>query len=248
MSVPISSASSLLHPSFASLSAGSFLSIPECPLTHLKVVGAFLCLRVAIVAPSSSYSLLTRFLPPPPLDMSRGTSKPPQISSAVFAVSTSIIISASPEKVWKILLDFDSYKQWNPFVRSQSIVNNPNSTPLAVGHHLLLSAIHLPPTMDDANVGFFQKHSSLEEVTVLDHENRRVALRFSSMIPRWMLDAERLQMITVEEAGGETKCKYESYEEFKGILAYVVRWYVGKELKLAFDAMAKGLKERAEQT
>ncbi|KIK65018.1 hypothetical protein GYMLUDRAFT_194831 [Collybiopsis luxurians FD-317 M1] len=179
-----------------------------------------------------------------------GTSTPPPIASAVFAVSGSTVIFASPEKAWQTLLDFDSYKQWNPFVRSQSVLNNPNSTPLSVGHRILMNPVHLPPTMDDANVGFFGKNSTLVEVTVLDHENRRVAWRTANMLPRWMLDAERWQMITVEEdgGGGETKCKYESYEVFKGILAYVVQWYVGKELKVAVDAMAKGLKERAEQT
>jgi len=112
-----------------------------------------------------------------------------------------------------------------------------------------MAPVHLPPTMDDANAGFLQKNSTLVEVTVLDHENHRVAWRTTGILPRWMLDAERWQMITVEEdgEGGEAKCKYESYEVFKGILAYVVRWFVGKELKMGVNAMAEGLKARAEQ-
>ncbi|KAJ4481177.1 hypothetical protein J3R30DRAFT_3287412 [Lentinula aciculospora] len=178
-----------------------------------------------------------------------GTSTPPPVSSAVFAVSGSSTISAPPEKVWQTLLDFDSYREWNPFVRSLKILKNPNSAPLSVGHRIEIYPVHLPPTMDDASVGFLQKNSTLVEVTVLDHETHRVAWRTANMLPRWMLDAERWQMITVEEDAreGEVKCKYESYEVFKGILAYVVRWFVGKELKLGVKAMADGLKGRAEQ-
>lgn len=111
-----------------------------------------------------------------------------------------------------------------------------------------MDPVHLPPTLDDANVGIFQKNSTLVEVTVLDHENYRVAWRTANLLPRWMLDAERWQMITVEEGGGETSCKYESYEVFKGVLAYVVQWLFGKKLKDAVDAMGQGLKKRVEQT
>ncbi|KAF9078299.1 hypothetical protein BDP27DRAFT_1412300 [Rhodocollybia butyracea] len=176
-----------------------------------------------------------------------GTSTPPPVSSAVFSISGSVLIDAPPEKAWEILMDFDSYKQWNPFVRSQKILNNPNSEPLSVGHRIKMDPVHLPPTLDDTNVGFLQKNSTIVEVTVLDRENHLVAWRTANMLPRWMLDAERWQMINVKEDGhGKIKCKYESYEVFKGILAYVVKWFVGKELKVAVDAMAQGIKHRAE--
>ncbi|KAJ4476347.1 hypothetical protein C8J55DRAFT_431583, partial [Lentinula edodes] len=114
-----------------------------------------------------------------------------------------------------------------------------NSSPLSVGHRIKLYPVHLPPTLDDANVGLLQTSSVLAEVTVLDHNNYRVAWRIAGMLPRWMLDAERWQMVTVEET--DVKCKYESYEVFKGILAYV-----GKELAMGINAMAEGLTRRAE--
>ncbi len=33
-------------------------------------------------------------------------------------IATAIEISASPERVWSVLLDFARYPEWNPFVRS----------------------------------------------------------------------------------------------------------------------------------
>lgn len=32
-------------------------------------------------------------------------------------IQTSILISASPEKVWRILTDFERYPKWNPFIK-----------------------------------------------------------------------------------------------------------------------------------
>jgi uncharacterized protein YndB with AHSA1/START domain len=33
-------------------------------------------------------------------------------------IHTDILINADPEKIWKILTDFDNYPNWNPFIRS----------------------------------------------------------------------------------------------------------------------------------
>ena len=35
-------------------------------------------------------------------------------------ITTSININARPEKVWEILMDFERYPEWNPFVTSIS--------------------------------------------------------------------------------------------------------------------------------
>lgn len=33
-------------------------------------------------------------------------------------IKTEIVIQATPEKIWKILTDFENYPQWNPFIVS----------------------------------------------------------------------------------------------------------------------------------
>lgn len=64
-------------------------------------------------------------------------------------------------------------------------------------------------------------------------------------MPKWLLDAERWQSLTV---GPDGRVKYESIEVFKGPLAYLVRLFVGKNLFLGVDAMAQGLKTKSESS
>ena len=33
-------------------------------------------------------------------------------------IKTSIHINATKEKVWEILMDFEKYPEWNPFIKS----------------------------------------------------------------------------------------------------------------------------------
>ena len=35
-------------------------------------------------------------------------------------LETEIIINASPKSVWKVLMDFENYPNWNPFIKSMS--------------------------------------------------------------------------------------------------------------------------------
>jgi uncharacterized protein YndB with AHSA1/START domain len=32
-------------------------------------------------------------------------------------IETSVLIAAAPSRVWSILMDFDAYPSWNPFIR-----------------------------------------------------------------------------------------------------------------------------------
>lgn len=43
-------------------------------------------------------------------------------------IETQIIIHALPEQVWAVLMDFQSYSKWNPFVRSISGGNKAGET------------------------------------------------------------------------------------------------------------------------
>jgi hypothetical protein len=106
---------------------------------------------------------------------------------------------------------------------------------------MLISPVHLPPTMGKPR--FMESHSTTVLITAIDQENYRAAWVTAGSLPKWALFAERWQMLTVEEGG---RTKYESIEVFSGILAYVVKFFTGKNLDLGVTAMAEGLKSRAE--
>ncbi|KAF8219088.1 hypothetical protein L208DRAFT_1418859 [Tricholoma matsutake] len=174
------------------------------------------------------------------------SSLPPLASSGVFSVSSSITIDAPREKVWSIILDFASYKEWNPFVRGQTIVDKAGNalsdqTP-AEGQYLLISPVHLPPTMGEP--GWFQTQSTSTTISTLDQENYRVAW-IGISFPRFLLNTERWQSLSVDLDG---KTKYETIEVFSGILAYIVKFLMREKLVMGFNAQAEGLKQRAEQT
>ena len=65
--------------------------------------------------------------------------------------------------------------------------------------------------------------------------------------PTWLLRAERIQVLS-EVDGDPSKTKYETVEEFNGLLAYIIKWWIGKDIKTSFNAGAKALKDRVEST
>ncbi|EKM74928.1 hypothetical protein AGABI1DRAFT_116675 [Agaricus bisporus var. burnettii JB137-S8] len=187
--------------------------------------------------------------------MAKPSSSPPLGQNYVFAASGSSLIDASPEKVWNVLLDFKSYKFWNPFVRNQTITDSrkhalPDQSP-QMGSYIHISPVHLPPTLDDTSVGMFNKSSAFCVITAADHGNFRIAWDTSG-IPAWILRTQRWQWLTeveadLEDGSGERKVtKYESVETFSGLAAYLVKWLMETKLNAGFQAQADGLKRWAE--
>lgn len=128
------------------------------------------------------------------------------------------------------------------FRRSITIVDKSKKAladqTLAVDKHILMK-VHIPPSMDDEH----KKQAAFEKVTTVDHDGHRLSW-VNIDYPAWVLRAERWQTL-VSLPDGRTK--YETWEVFGGILAYVVKWYVGKGLQESFAAFATGLKERCER-
>ena len=100
---------------------------------------------------------------------------------------------------------------------------------------------NIPPTMEEP--GFFGKSSVFVKVTTLDHTNHRAAW-CAEGFPKFLLHTERWQALSVDEVTGRTK--YETIEVFGGFLAYFAKFFVGKNLALAFQAGADCLKKCAE--
>jgi hypothetical protein len=109
------------------------------------------------------------------------------------------------------------------------------------GEYLMMSPVHIPPTMNDSSV--WVSTTSLGVVTVVDHENYRCSWRNVSL-PRWLLSAERWLAVSTVLGGGT---KYESIEVFSGVAAILLRIFMGSGLKKGFVAMGEALKKRCEE-
>ncbi|EKM52674.1 uncharacterized protein PHACADRAFT_164606 [Phanerochaete carnosa HHB-10118-sp] len=161
---------------------------------------------------------------------------PPRAEGAVLAVIASSVIDAPVEKVWEVLLDFPAYSE----CRTQTVVDaneRPVPDQAASEGSLLTLKVHLPPSMEPQ---MFPGSTRLR-VSLVDHAAHRVA--WTNRMPAWLMTTERWQWLTVL---GDGKTKYETIEVFNGPIAYLVRWFVSGKLKLGFQAMADGLKARAE--
>lgn len=101
--------------------------------------------------------------------------------------------------------------------------------------------VNIPPTMDEP--GLFGKMPVFAKVTTIDHTNHRASWGAEGF-PKFILHTERWQALSVDEATGRTK--YETIEVFGGVLAYFVKFFVGKNLVLGFQAFADCLKKCAE--
>lgn len=171
---------------------------------------------------------------------------PTLTTSSVFAIRSSISIDAPKQKVWDILLDFASYKEWNPYIRKQEIISDDDKIHLlppkaAPGRRIRLR-LHVPPTMDDTST----TGSTTEEIlTHVDEASFRLAWRFATPA-RWLISAERWQILQ-DGRPGDQRTIYETWEFWGGLLAYVIRFFMRTKLQNSFDAMSRALKDRAER-
>ncbi|PFH46304.1 hypothetical protein AMATHDRAFT_155684 [Amanita thiersii Skay4041] len=182
-----------------------------------------------------------------------GSNLPSITTRGAFSVSATATIDAPIDLVWDVLLDFPSYSQWQVFpsislcpIDRGQVITDKNKRPLAdqtpeVGKYLLIAPVHLPPTM--GKPGWFGTSSAFEIISAVDHDEHRVAWINIDM-PRFLLNAERWQVLSVDPTG---QTKYETREVFGGFFSYFIKFFLQSSLVHGFSAQAEGLKKRAEQ-
>ncbi|OBZ74295.1 hypothetical protein A0H81_05458 [Grifola frondosa] len=135
---------------------------------------------------------------------------------------------------------FSSYSEWNPFVRTQTIVDasrTPSTDQTPSEGKFLLMEVHIPPTMDDSG----KPTIAHEIITHVDPATHRLA--WQNTLPSWFIRAERWQALSTTDDG---KTRYETREVFGGIGSYLIKWFLSMNLQKSFEAMAEALKMRAE--
>ncbi|KAJ7084163.1 hypothetical protein C8R43DRAFT_1051809 [Mycena crocata] len=174
--------------------------------------------------------------------MSSPTKSIPLESEWPTYFSTSVIIKATRQKVWDVLVDFPSYSQWNPYIRESTLLDASKKTCLpgqqiAKGNHLALKA-QIPPTMDNS-----VKPRPMTELVM--HVEPRSQLAWGSHLPGWLFGAEQWNVLTEVDGG----TKFEMIAVFKGVGPYVMisMMSLREPMVKAIEAMAGGLKSRCEQ-
>ena len=138
-------------------------------------------------------------------------------------IRTSIEIEASPADVWEVLADFDTYPDWNPFVRSISGT-------LSQGERLEVSlgASGKKPMAFSPIVTIVVPG---EEIAWLGHLGMK-----------GIFDGHHHFRLSPTDTG----TRLDHFEEFSGALSPVVLAAIGKTTARGFNEMNEALKDRAE--
>ncbi|MBP2830792.1 SRPBCC domain-containing protein [Aquimarina sp. U1-2] len=135
-------------------------------------------------------------------------------------IKTEIKIKATSQKVWQILMDFDNYPQWNPFIKK--IHGEPK-----IGHTIKI----VLPEMTFTPV-----------VTSLKMNNEFKWL--GSFLYKGLFAGEH--RFKIEDHGNGTLTFLHS-EKFSGILVPIFKRKLLTSTKQGFEAMNKKIKEIAEK-
>lgn len=138
-------------------------------------------------------------------------------------VKTEIIINSNPEKVWKVLTDFENHSTWNPF-----IINISGDKKVGA---MLSTTVQVP---DSKKMSFTPK--------VLNFEENKELRWLGKLFFKGVFDGEHYFTLK-EEGNGKTR--FIHGEKFSGALIFLSGLMLDKT-KRGFDLMNKSLKNVCE--
>ena len=141
-------------------------------------------------------------------------------------VHTEIEINANPERVWKVLIDFEKYDQWNPFINR------------IVGRAEEGSKIEI----QIETLG--EKNRKYKPTVTKVQQGRELRWLGRSSIPGF-LKGEHI--FTIERLRSE-RVRFIHREVFDGFLTSFFGKSLDIDVKQGFEEMNKALKLRAEHT
>ena len=133
-------------------------------------------------------------------------------------------IEAPAERVWELLTDFDSYPQWNPFIRNISGLPSPDER----------LEVRLEPP-GGRGMTFKPK--------VLNAEPNRELRWLGNLLVPGLFDGEH--SFTIEPLD-EARVLFVQREEFRGLLVPLFSRSLDTNTRRGFEQMNHALKERAE--
>lgn len=142
----------------------------------------------------------------------------------MYQIITGIKISAPPVAIWKILIDFGAYPEWNPFIRRISGKAVSGSR---------LTVLLAPPTGRA-----FTFRPRISELV----ENRELRWKGRVIIPG-LFNGEHYFRIDALRAGGS---EIIHGERFSGLFVYALKGYLDRTVRAGFIEMNQALKSRVE--
>ncbi len=139
-------------------------------------------------------------------------------------VRTSIHIRASPEKVWSVLTDFDSYGAWNPFIKS---IKGEVALSQVIEAHVC------PPASNEM---------TFKPVVLVFEENKELRWR-GKLLFSGIFDGEHR---FVPKANEDGLTEFIHAEKFSGILVPFMRKMLNGRTKNGFVKMNEALKKKVE--
>lgn len=137
-------------------------------------------------------------------------------------IKTEIIIRSAPERIWKILIDFKNYPNWNPFIRSIS-------GEIGIGNKIV---VHIKPP-NGSEMRF--------KPTILTKVENRVLSWQGKVLFNGLFDGKHKFELIDNENGTTT---FIQSDKFTGIFVWL---FNPKKTKNGFNEMNQKLKALAEE-
>ena len=137
-------------------------------------------------------------------------------------------IDAPPEFVWRVLIDFESYSEWNPFIVKID------------GEARIGSKIKLHVKLDQK----FEALRFSEEMIVSLKENQHLCYD-SHFLSSSLFNSTRWQTIKPTKNG--LSSIYHSHQRLSGLSAWPFARIFGDRIASGFEASTLALKKRAEE-
>lgn len=142
---------------------------------------------------------------------------------------TEIVIDAPAKTVWRILMDFEKYPDWNPFIRrveGEASVGSPLK-------------IFIQPS---GASGMTMKPNVVEHVP-----NEKFSW-LGNLFVKGLFDGRHEFIIEPLIEGAKEKVKFIQREIFSGILVPVIWALIKKDTRRGFEEMNSALKAEAEKS
>jgi hypothetical protein len=140
-------------------------------------------------------------------------------------IKTEILISATPEKVWSILINFENYPNWNPFIKSIK-------GEVKIGNKII------------ARIEPLQSKGMTFKPKILTYKTNKELSWLGHFLFTGIFDGEH-KFELIDNGNGTTT--FRQSEKFKGILLPFFKKQLDNNTKKGFEEMNNKLKELAEQ-